>query len=78
MHLIHYKKGQPMAQGIRNACGIIAIACAMLATPSLVQARVYYHYPLHRHGWNGGNSGIPGNTKSEPFSRGNLNKSLNR
>jgi hypothetical protein len=65
-----------MAQGIRNACGIVVIAFAMLATPSFVQAKVYH--PLHRHGWNGGNSGIPGNAKSEPFSRGNLNKSLNR
>jgi hypothetical protein len=55
-----------------------AIAFTMLAVPTLVEAKVYYHHPLHRHGWNGGNSGIPGNVKSKPFSRGNLNKSLNR
>jgi hypothetical protein len=39
---------------------------------------VVYHHARHRHGWNGGNSGIPGNTTSKPDDRGNMDKAITR
>jgi hypothetical protein len=55
--------------------GVITIVAVILGTANLAQATVYLK---HRHGWNGGNVNIPGNTKSMPTDRGNMNKAITR
>lgn len=59
--------------------GAIAIAGAMLATPSLAQAKTYKHRKLYNQSTiNSGNPGIPGNKAEKPMDRGNMNKSITR